>query len=150
MQGTLAPHWLRLPTLPAILLHTIGKRQIIPYSNLSFSYKNYFVSVNLDKGMLSKLYRYLVTANAVYGPDSVFPAGSVVLDFYFFLSHICLINEFYIMMLFVFHESDISPFTRHLNVLTFRFGISFSQTCSATLLPKFQLMIIGHGVGIRR
>ena len=34
--------------------------------------------------MLSKLYRYLVTANAVYGPDSVFPAGSVVLDFYFF------------------------------------------------------------------
>lgn len=34
--------------------------------------------------MLSKLYRYLVTTNAVYGPDSVFPAGSVVLDFYFF------------------------------------------------------------------
>lgn len=34
--------------------------------------------------MLSKLYRYLVTANAVYGPDSVFPAGSVVLYFYFF------------------------------------------------------------------
>ena len=92
MQGTLAPHWLRLPTLPAILLHTIGKRQIIPYSNLSFSYKNDFVSVNFDKGMLSKLYRYLVTANAVYGPDSVFPAGSVVLDFYFFLSHICLFS----------------------------------------------------------
>lgn len=41
--------------------------------------------------MLSKLYRYLVTANAVYGPDSVFPAGSVVLDFYFFLSHIYIV-----------------------------------------------------------
>ena len=42
--------------------------------------------------MLSKLYRYLVTANAVYGPYSGFPAGSVVLDFYFFLSHICLFS----------------------------------------------------------
>ena len=89
--GNTCPTLVTATDLTSNTTDTIGKRQIIPYSNLSFSYKNDFVSVNFDKGMLSKLYRYLVTANAVYGPDSVFPAGSVVLDFYFFLSHIYIV-----------------------------------------------------------
>ena len=51
-------------------------------------------------------------------------------------------------MLLLFQDNEISPETKHLNVLISLFGI-FSHTCKCTLLCKFQFIIIGIFVGIK-